>query len=434
MRIELLRNAHSPMTSSWSPHPRYRLYTTVADYYSIFWDAHDAVGSFEREVCRRFDVAAAVCVPMARAGLYLLLKEMIRPGQKVILSPLTIVDVVNAILFAGGVPVFADIVRRSCGIDIDAAGSLIDASTGAVLLTHLHGEAAEAHGFRELCRRRGVRLIEDSAQAFGATEFGKRLGTIGDAGVYSFGFYKNLTTWRGGMVVSNDAQLIERIRKQLRELEQLSRWRLLIQVLAAVAVDVATYPPVFTAFTHPLVRRNYGIISRQLDPEHGAARRTHLPEDHLRRMRNSQASVGIRKLDRVDLDAKCRIEHAKQYHEGLDGLDGIITPRRRDGLAHVYSYFPIQIPDRESLLRYSQHQRRDFAAQHLRNCADLPMFSEFQRDCPNARAAARELVLLPTYPRYPASEVKENIEVIRDFVRRRSDGRPEETPSRVSRA
>jgi hypothetical protein len=208
---------------------------------------------------------------------------MIRPGQRVILSPLTIVDVVNAVLLAGGIPVFADIVRRSCAMDIDTADSLIDTSTGAVLLTHLHGEAAEVHAFRELCSRRGVRLIEDSAQAFGATEFGKRLGTIGDAGVYSFGFYKNLTTWRGGMVVSNDAELIERIRKQLRELEQLSRWRLLLQMLDAFWVDVATYPPVFAALTYPLVRRNYSIISRQLDPERNAARRTQVPEDHLRR-------------------------------------------------------------------------------------------------------------------------------------------------------
>jgi perosamine synthetase len=387
-------------------------------------DARDAVENFEGEVCRRFNVAAAVSVPMARAGLYLVLREMIRPGQKVILSPLTIVDVVNAVLFAGGVPVFADIVRRSCAMDINAADSLIDASTAVVLLTHLHGEAAEAHAFRELCRRRGIRLVEDTAQAFGATECGKRLGTIGDAGIYSFGFYKNLTTWRGGMVVSNDAVLVERIREQVRKLDQLSRWHLLVRMLAGFAVDVATYPPVFAMFTHPLVRRNYAIINRQLDPEHYATRRTHIPEDHFRRMRDSQACIGIRKLDRVDRDAKCRIEHAKQYHEGLDRLDGIITPQRRDDLSHIYSYFPIQIQDRDGLLRYSQERRRDFAAQHLRNCADLPIFSEFQRDCPNARAAARELVLLPTYPSYPASEVKKNIEVIREFARRRSDGRP----------
>jgi perosamine synthetase len=217
-------------------------------------------------------------------------------------------------------------------------------------------------------------------------------------------------------------------------MRQVSKWQLLIRMLAGVAVDAATYPPVFATFTHPIVRRNYRIINRQLDPEHNTARWTHVPEGNLRRMRNSQAQIAFRKLDRVDLDAMCRIEHARLYHEGLDEVEGIITPQRRADLSHVYAYFPAQVQDRDGLLQYSQKRRRDFAAQHLRNCADLPIFSEFHRDCPNARAAARELVLLPTYPSYPSSEIKKNIDVISEFVRRRFDGRPEETASRISRA
>jgi len=69
------------MAINWSPHPRYRLYTSLANYDSMLSNSGDAVENFEREVCRRFNVAAAVCVPMARAGLYLVLREMIRPGQ-----------------------------------------------------------------------------------------------------------------------------------------------------------------------------------------------------------------------------------------------------------------------------------------------------------------------------------------------------------------
>src|SRR5205823_5389765 len=224
------------------------------------FDVRDSIETFEAEVCRRFNVAAAVCVPMARTGLFFVLREVIRPGQKVILSPLTIVDVVNAVLLAGGVPVFADIVRRSCAMDIDNANSLIDGSTAALLVTHLHGETAGAHAFLELCRRRGVCLIEDCAQAFGAMECGKRSGTIGDAGIYSFGFYKNLTTWRGGMVVSNNAALIERIRGHVRKLTPLPKRNLFTRMLGGLVVDAATCPPVFATFTYPLVRRNFGII------------------------------------------------------------------------------------------------------------------------------------------------------------------------------
>ena len=105
------------MCDKWSPHARYRLYTSRESYWLPFFDQSGAIETFEAEVSRRFHVKAAVCVPMARTGLLLVLKEMIRPGQTVIMSPLTIVDVVNAVLLAGGIPTFVDITRRSCSLD-----------------------------------------------------------------------------------------------------------------------------------------------------------------------------------------------------------------------------------------------------------------------------------------------------------------------------
>ncbi len=175
------------MSSSWPPHPRYRLYTCPASYrlpLRNLLPGRSACGytvsGLEAEICLRFDTAAAVCIPMARTGLYLGLRELIRPGQKVVMSPLTIVDVVNMVILAGGIPVFADIHRLSCAADSAQVESLIDSGTGAVLITHLHGETAGAHVFRDMCRRRGVPLIEDASQAFGAAENGRRLGTIGD--------------------------------------------------------------------------------------------------------------------------------------------------------------------------------------------------------------------------------------------------------------
>ena len=100
------------MSREWSPHPRYRLYTGPSSYYLPLrapfpaqLERGDDMARFESEICRRFDVAAAVCVPMARTGLYLALREMIREGQAVVMSPLTIVDAVNMVLLAGGVPV-----------------------------------------------------------------------------------------------------------------------------------------------------------------------------------------------------------------------------------------------------------------------------------------------------------------------------------------
>jgi dTDP-4-amino-4,6-dideoxygalactose transaminase len=361
---------------------------------------------------------------MARTGLLLGLQELIRPGQTIVMSPLTIVDMVNMVLLAGGIPVFADICRRSCTIDPGLAESLIDQRTGAVLVTHLHGENAGAHVFHDLCRRRGVPLIEDSAQAFGAIEKGRRLGTIGDLGIYSFGFYKNLNVWQGGMVVSPDTDLITRIRRRVQDLPALSRWHLLGTSLRGLIIEIATWPPLFATLTHPVLRFSFlhrvAPVNRLLDPEYGATRLAAIPSEYIRCMSGQQADLALILLDRVDPDADARISHSALYETGLSGIDDLIRPVWRPDGSHVYTHYPIQYRDREGLLREALGMKRDFAAQHLRNCADLLEFQEFYRDCPQARAAAQELILLPTYPRYPTVEIKRNIDVIQRFFRLRS--------------
>jgi dTDP-4-amino-4,6-dideoxygalactose transaminase len=416
------------MCARWSPHPRYRLYTRPASYGITLRHVllgkcgfRDAVEQFECEICRRFNVAAAVCVPMARTGLYLALRELIRPGQGVVMSPLTIVDVVNMVLFAGGIPVFGDIRRPSCGLDPEKAESLIDRSTGAVLITHLHGETSGAEAYREICRRRGVPLIEDAAQAFGASENGRRLGTIGDIGIYSFGFYKNLNAWRGGMLVSPNSDLIRAIRLSVSRYPETPRWSLFAGGMRGLLTDVVTWPPLFAGLTHPVLRysllHDVRAINRRLDPEDCACRLSIMPQHYLRRMTPAQARVALAGLEMVDSETAVRIAHAALYRDRLASLERLILPCRHQGTSHTYTCFPIQCRERDALLRYAAARGRDFAAQHLRNCADLPEFAEFYRDCPNARAAARELILLPTYPRYPVPEIQRNIEIIQDFYR-----------------
>jgi dTDP-4-amino-4,6-dideoxygalactose transaminase len=416
------------MALSWSPHPRYLLYTSKASYglplqhlFSRPRNSADATARLEAEICQRFEVSAAVCVPMARTGLYFGLRELIRPGQTVILSPLTIIDVVNMVLLAGGIPLFTDIRRQSCTIDPEQAESLIDSRTGAVLITHLHGESAGAHVFRDICRRRAVPLIEDAAQAFGALESDRRLGTIGNLGIYSFGFYKNVNTWRGGMLVSPDPDLIARIRRRMEGLPVFPGWRLLALSLHGLITDAATWPPLFASFTHPILRYSYlrgcQVVNQRLDPEYGATRLTEIPPDYLCQMTASQAALALCQLDRVDVDTTARIDHAARYHQALASLDGLITPRWQGRRTNIYTYYPIQCREREALLQFAMCHKRDFAAQHLRNCADLPEFKEFYRHCPNSRASARELILLPTYPRYPSAEIQRNIEAIQEFFR-----------------
>jgi dTDP-4-amino-4,6-dideoxygalactose transaminase len=126
-----------------------------------------------------------------------------------------------------------------------------------------------------------------------------------------------------------------------------------------------------------------------------------------------QARIILGQLDGVDDAIRARVGYAQLYHEGLRDVPGVLLPPLRSDFSHTYSYFPIQVEDRKALLRYLMQERCDVAGQHLHNCADLPCFQEFHRDCPNARATAGSVVLLPTYPRYSRRDVQRNIRVIR---------------------
>ena len=109
---------------------------------------------------------------MARVGIYLALKHLIRKGQKVILSPYTISDVVNMVLCAGGVPVFADIEEGgSCNIDAAIVADLLDTekNIGAVLVSHFYGLVCNLAPILAKCGEKRIPVIEDAAQAFGAT-------------------------------------------------------------------------------------------------------------------------------------------------------------------------------------------------------------------------------------------------------------------------
>ena len=145
------------------PLPRFRIYTTPRSYGRVLRDAlllqsrsGDAVERFRDEFAGFVGVPNALPLPRGRSGIYLALRALIEPGQKVVLSPYTIHEVVNMVICAGGVPVFADIERGTCNMNPNAARDLIDNETGAVLATHLHGLAMEVEALACHCRERGV--------------------------------------------------------------------------------------------------------------------------------------------------------------------------------------------------------------------------------------------------------------------------------------
>jgi perosamine synthetase len=411
-----------------SPHARLRLYTRGSDYVRVLfqmadgqWRRGESVAELEHRLSEHLGAQYALAMPMARVGIYFAIRALIKPGQKVIMSPYTIADVVNMVLCAGGVPVFADIEAKTCNISPAEVQRLIDNDTGAVLVTHFYGCACDVESIIKICSHRNIPVIEDAAQAFGAAVGGKAVGTIGDVGIFSFGLYKHLTSFYGGLLVTKRKEIYSKVSDMLRPAPLMEAGFLLKKVLSGAITDFITWPPVFAPLTSRIFRvgflRDIDAINNRLRRDVNPKKQTELPRSYLCRMSPLQARLIAEKLGEVDAHIDWRISVAKQYNEGLHDLSEILLPPLRLDKSHIYWYYTIQYLDRHELVKSAMRQGRDIAESYHRNCADLLCFAEYYRDCPVARTVARSLIYLPTYPGYPRHEIERNIASIRRFLR-----------------
>jgi dTDP-4-amino-4,6-dideoxygalactose transaminase len=166
------------------------------------------VKEFERRFADFVGVRHAVAVSTGTAALEISLRAMEISGKEVILPSETFVASVNSILLAGGIPVFAEIHPDTYCLDIEDVERRITQRTAAVMLVHMAGLVVPNIGqFQELCAKRGIDLIEDAAHAHGASYAGKRAGSFGRAGCFSFYPTKVITTAEGGMITTDDDAL-----------------------------------------------------------------------------------------------------------------------------------------------------------------------------------------------------------------------------------
>jgi dTDP-4-amino-4,6-dideoxygalactose transaminase len=413
-----------------TPQPRFRFYGTPKNYLAVaaailtgqIGRESDDLDHAERRVCEWLGAQHALALPQARVGIYLALRCLIRPRQAVILSPYTFFEVVNMVVCAGGRPVFADIELDTCNIDARQVEHLIDNDTGAVIATHLHGLACDIKMISEVCRAKGVALIEDAAHCFGGRMNGRHVGTFGDVGIFSFSLKKNVNAFYGGMAITSNKDLRDRMAEKVTKFPTEYTGRLLRRAGKCLLGDIMTTPPLFQLFTFPLFRfdflRNGGKVAKLLQKKSQPVLCREFPEHYKRRMTSLQARLVVRQIGDVEQHIKVRLDHARVYHRGLSGLPEVSLPPLREDGSHIYLAFPIRVSERQNLVRYMMEKGRDVEEHGFPNAADLPCFSDYARECPNSRTVAAHVVLLPTYPGYGKGEVDKNIATIHSYFRR----------------
>src|ERR1035437_2303735 len=168
------------------------------------------VANFEREMKAYMGTKYALAVTSGTAALHCALTALgVGPGDEVILPAWTWHSGYTAILMTGALPVFAE-VDDSFGIDPADIEARITPNTKAIMVVHLFGAPADMERIMPLARRRGLKVLEDVAQSAGGKHRGRRLGSIGDIGIYSFQLHKVITAGEGGAVVTNDPMMYER--------------------------------------------------------------------------------------------------------------------------------------------------------------------------------------------------------------------------------
>jgi len=345
----------------------------------------EQVSTFEQAAAKRLGVAYAVGCSSGTDALWLALAAAgIGPGMAVVTTPFSFFASVSAILRAGAVPVLADIDPVTFNLDPAAVEVVLEsgrgAGAGAILPVHLYGQCADWRGFSRLGRVRGLTLIEDAAQAWGAEWDGHSAGALGTAAAFSFYPTKNLSAaGDAGMVTTNDAELAERAR-MLRQ--------------------------------------------------HGMRRRYHHDEIGWNaRMDGFQGAVLNVKLKYVAGWSDARRALAARYDRlfraaglaepGTCPTHGIVLPGEVPGARHVWHQYVIRTARRQAL--------RDFlTARKIGSEIYYPVPLHLQEalkglgygegSFPEAERAAREVLALPIFPELREDEQQTVVDAVAEFL------------------
>ncbi|MGA7954582.1 MAG: DegT/DnrJ/EryC1/StrS family aminotransferase [Gloeobacterales cyanobacterium] len=198
----------------------------------------------------------------ARAGIYLFVKRFVDNGRKkVILSPYTIPDVINMVIFAGGLPVFVDALPNSTNVDTNQLAELIDDQTACVMITHYHVNQNEYRNIVSLCRQRDVKLFEDCAISLGGQIDGETVGLGSAGGVFSLSSFKFLNFIWGGVLFTRQQPLYHSCKDEVSQWPRLRRRDYIPALVRTAIYDFSTRPWVYRLLTAPLLRYQ----QRQLD-------------------------------------------------------------------------------------------------------------------------------------------------------------------------
>lgn len=265
----------------------------------------EQVQALEREAADYFGVAHAIAVNSWTSGLIAAVGAIgIEPGDEIITTPWTMAATATAILHFNGIPVFADIDPHTFNIDPAQVEKLVTPRTRAIMAVDIFGQSADMQALRKIADRHGLRLISDTAQAPGAFSGAHHAGTLADIGGYSLNYHKHIHCGEGGILVTNDDRLAQRLR--------------LLRNHAEVVIDSDAPQDLCNMLGY-----NF-------------------------RMGEMEATIARLQLKKLAPRVATRQQAAAQLNEALHGLPGLTLPEVMNGNTHAYYVYGMTL-DTEAL-------------------------------------------------------------------------------------
>lgn len=329
------------------------------------------VKQFEKEFAAYHNMQHAVATSSGTTALHAMINALpVEPGDKVFTTPFSFVASANALLYCGLVPVFVDIDPKTYNISSAALAEAIKEhpDAKAVLVVHIFGLPADMDEIAALASENNLLLLEDCAQSHGAVYKGEKVGTFGTAAAFSFYPTKNITSGEGGMVLTNNQQLAEQVRRFINHGQS-------------------------CRYHHDFLGYNF-------------------------RMTNIHAAIGIEQLKKLDKFNCKRIANANYYLNNIDNSK-VLLPYTPPSCTHVYHQFTIQVEEREKFISYMQNKQIGCAVHYPLLIPNQKLYAEYQRDrlsWPTAEALCKHCVSIPVHPGLSEQQLQYIAEAVNSYV------------------
>ena len=348
------------------------------------------VSAFEEACTARFGGGHGIALANGSVALDLALLALgIGPEDEVVVTPRTFVASAFCVMLAGATPVFADVDLDSGNITPDSIERVLTERTRAIIPVHLAGWPADMPGIMDLARRHNLLVIEDCAQAQGATIDGRSVGSFGDAAAFSFCQDKIVSTGgEGGFVSFQDRETWDWARSFK---DHGKNWQ---------KVESATGPPGEFKWLHDQVGTNW-------------------------RLTGPQAAIGLVQLGKLDQWHSQRAANAQVWTDALTGVSGVRVPQPERGLNHAFYklYFQLDAPEDEALqFRAEILRRADDEGLRLfsGSCPEIYLEKAFEDlprpDCPNARRLGETSLMVEVHPTLRQDLLKERAERLSSII------------------